>query len=132
MMEKNLTVFYLEHNNSACHTARILMDNLCRQFPGKQISRFGGIEWPARLPLLTPHDYCLWDYLKNKVHWNTSRTIKKVMVYRIKEMNSIYSDIQQKVMVSTASRLQNSFVVNGGHLKSRMFKSKTLKEILNS
>uniref|UniRef100_T1HQ67 Uncharacterized protein n=1 Tax=Rhodnius prolixus TaxID=13249 RepID=T1HQ67_RHOPR len=41
------------------------------------ISTWGTIQWPSRSPDLTPTDYFLWGYLKNKVfkilqlHWTS-------------------------------------------------------------
>ncbi|EFN79592.1 hypothetical protein EAI_04836, partial [Harpegnathos saltator] len=37
-------------------------------FPHRWIGRRGPIEWPPRLPDLSPNDYFLWGHLKDRVY----------------------------------------------------------------
>jgi len=37
-------------------------------FPGRLISRFGDITWPARSPNIAVPYYFLWRYVKSKVY----------------------------------------------------------------
>jgi hypothetical protein len=39
-------------------------------FPGRLISRFGDITWPAPSPDIPVPAYFLWGYVKNKVYEN--------------------------------------------------------------
>lgn len=41
---------------------------LNQHFPERWIGRYGPIHWPARSPDLTPADFYLWGYLKQKVY----------------------------------------------------------------
>jgi len=53
-------------------------------FRARWIGRRGEIEWPARSPDLTPLDYFLWDYLKDRVY----RT-KPTRTYLSKNFNNV-------------------------------------------
>jgi hypothetical protein len=43
---------------------RLFLNNI---FPGRWIRCRGSIEWPTRLPDLSPLDIFLWGHLKNKI-----------------------------------------------------------------
>ncbi|CAK1553272.1 unnamed protein product [Leptosia nina] len=53
-------------DGTTAHTARVSMDLLRENLPQKLISRFGDIPWPPRSPDLTPMDFFLWGYLKER------------------------------------------------------------------
>jgi len=38
------------------------------QYPERWIGRRGAIKWPPRSPDLTPLDYFMWGYLKERVY----------------------------------------------------------------
>ena len=44
--------------------------------PNKWIGRRGSVEFPARSPDLTPMDFFLWGYLKDKVYAAKPATIE--------------------------------------------------------
>ncbi|EFN65617.1 hypothetical protein EAG_15764, partial [Camponotus floridanus] len=39
-----------------------------QKFSGRWIGLHGFQEWPPRSPDLTPTDFLMWDFLKNKVY----------------------------------------------------------------
>ena len=60
--------------HTAKETTRILKD----LFPGRLISRFGDLHWPAKSPDLTAPDFFLWGYLKEKVYVNKPQTLDQL------------------------------------------------------
>jgi hypothetical protein len=49
------------------HFGNVVRDTLDSEFPGRWIGRTGPIPWPPRSPDLTPPDFFLWGYVKDKV-----------------------------------------------------------------
>ena len=56
-----------QQDGAPAHTSNISMRYLRGQFPGKLISKRGDWPWPPRSPDLTPCDFFLWGYVKNKI-----------------------------------------------------------------
>lgn len=59
---------WFQHDGASIHCTvevRNYLDDLCR---GKWIGRYSQYPWPARSPDLTPLDFFLWGYLKQKVY----------------------------------------------------------------
>ena len=53
------------------------------------IGRHGLINWPANSPDLSPLDFFLWGYLKNKVYYNRPTTIGEMVAKIQVEINSL-------------------------------------------
>lgn len=58
---------YFQQDGASPHYARIVRNYLNAVFPNRWIGRGGPIRWPARSPDLTPLDYFLWGFLKDRV-----------------------------------------------------------------
>lgn len=58
---------YYQQDGAAAHFARLVRTYLDLVFPNRWIGRLGPISWPPRSPDLTPLDYFLWGFLKEKV-----------------------------------------------------------------
>ena len=58
-------------------------------FPGMWIGRRGPVEWPPRSPDLTPPDFFLWGYLKDKVYAQRPQTIDELKEIIVAECNAI-------------------------------------------
>ena len=65
-----------QQDGVTAYTTRQTMNILREMFPGRIISRFGDIAWPARSPDLTAPDFFLWGYLKGKVYRHHPRTLQ--------------------------------------------------------
>ncbi|EFN89314.1 hypothetical protein EAI_05291, partial [Harpegnathos saltator] len=59
---------WFQQNGVPPHYAIRSREFLNRSFPSRWIGRRGAIEWSARSPDLSPLDFFLWGYLKNKVY----------------------------------------------------------------
>ena len=59
---------YLQQDDATCHTSCKTICLSCGKFPGSVISRNGDYDWPPRWCDLTPLDFFLWGYVKDKVY----------------------------------------------------------------
>lgn len=68
MEDVNLEDFHFQQDGCPAHSTRLITNFLNQHFPERWIGRHGPIHWPARSPDLTPMDFYLWGYLKQKVY----------------------------------------------------------------
>lgn len=59
---------YFQQDGAGPHNAHQIRNILNEKFPGKWMGTHGPIKWPARSPDLTPLDFFLWPYIKNKIY----------------------------------------------------------------
>ena len=75
-------------------------------FPDTWIGRRGAIEYPARSPDLTPMDFFLWGYLKDKVYRTKPRTIESLKMEIERQCRDIPNDLFRDVCESFGVRYQ--------------------------
>jgi hypothetical protein len=73
-----------QQDGATVHVGAQVRDALNQSLPKRWIGRRGCIDWPARSPDLTPIDYFLWIYMKNKVYKRKFRKLEDLKA-RIKE-----------------------------------------------
>lgn len=66
-LRERLTIWF-QHDGAPCHSTRQVLEYLQDTFNGKIIGRYADVPWPPRSPDITPLDYFLWGYLKEKVY----------------------------------------------------------------
>jgi len=88
-------------------------------FPGRLISLRGAVGWPARSPDLSPYDFFLWGYLKEKVFKHRPRSLEDLKERIRQEIDAIPPEITRRVMKNFRERLQQC-VANDGRLMSDM------------
>ncbi|CAK1550166.1 unnamed protein product [Leptosia nina] len=93
-------------DGATAHTARASMDLLRENLPQKLISRFGDIPWPPRSPDLTPMDFFLWGYLKERVYANNPRTVVDLKENIRREISAIEHSLLQRVARNTRLRFE--------------------------
>ena len=59
---------YFQQYGAMCYTGGETIGLLREKFPGRVISRNGDYKWPPRSCDLTPLDFFLWGYVKDKVY----------------------------------------------------------------
>ena len=57
---------HFQQDAATCHNTRENMSILRDHFPGRLISWFGDVDWPARSPNLSPLHFFFWVRLKEK------------------------------------------------------------------
>ena len=114
---------WFQQDAATAHTARSTMDFLRSIFPGKVISRFGDVPWPARSPDLTSPDFFLWGYLKEKVYASPIHSIDELKERIREEVRNVSQETLQHVQKSFQTRLEKCIAENGGYLKDLIFKN---------
>ena len=74
------------------------------------------MEWPARSPDITPPDFFLWGYLKDKVYSEKIRDIehlKGVIVRRLQEIKND-PELVRRVTCSVSAMIQLCMDAGGG------------------
>jgi len=59
---------WFQQDGATAHTAQISMRVLSTMLPGRLISRFEHITWPARSPDFAEPDYFLWGCVESKAY----------------------------------------------------------------
>ena len=102
-----------------------MQNRLNEKLEGRWIGRRGAIEWPARSPDLTPCDFFLWGYLKNKVYAQRIRSIdhlKERITNCITELNTD-KELLRRVCRSVAVRVEDCIKANGDHFERTIHKT---------
>lgn len=80
---------FFQQDGCPAHSTLRVRAWLNEHFPNRWIGRFGPLKWPARSPDLTPLDFFLWGYLKEKVYAN--------------ELEDDLENLKQKIVEAVAS-----------------------------
>lgn len=78
----------------------------------------GGIEWPPYSPDLTPCDFFLWGYLKDRVYAQGPQSIDDLKNIIVAEIQAIEIDMILKVFRNFEKRIQYVLECNGGHFEN--------------
>ncbi|KAL0860440.1 hypothetical protein ABMA27_009829 [Loxostege sticticalis] len=114
---------WFQQDGATAHTARDTMDLVRDAFPGRVISRFGDLPWPARSPDLTSPDFFLWCFLKSRVYVNKPQTLAALKENIRQEITNISQEVLRQVMQNVINRAQMCINSGGHHLKDIIFKS---------
>lgn len=96
---------YFQQDGAPAHYHRIVREYLDTIFPQRWIGRRGVMEWPARSPDMTPLDFFLWGYLKNRVYVNRPSNINDLKARIRLEMQSISPQMINSSIRSFQDRL---------------------------
>ena len=108
---------WFQQDGATAHTSIPAIDWLKNRFGDKIISHRTDFPWPARSPDLSPLDYFLWGYLKEKIFSMNHSTIQE-MKQNIREiLSSIDQDILAAVMRNFEKRINLCIDQSGGHFE---------------
>jgi len=112
---KNLT---FQQDGAPIHYALIVREFLDAFFPG-WIGRRGHIEWPARSPDVTPCDFGLWGYLKDRVFSRKPQTIKELKQFVTEEVDPLNEDRRYlvRLLKHVCKRCEKLREVRRGHIE---------------
>jgi hypothetical protein len=112
---------YFQQDGATSHTSGETIALLRQRFPGRVISRRGDINWPPRSCDLTPLDFFLWGYVKDKVYANNPPTIEVLK----DNIRAVIREIEQpmcgRVMQHFFQRMEICNRSRGGHLSDIVF-----------
>lgn len=100
-----LDATWYQHDGAPAHSSSQARAWLDVAFPGHWIGRNGPVLWPARSPDLSPLDFFLWGYIKDRVY-TTETTTPEALQEKIAEVCRSISPTVLKA--ATASLLRRS------------------------
>lgn len=113
-------VFPIENENmwfmqDGCpsHYATNVRNELDQHFRNRWIGRRGYVEWAPRSPDLTPCDFFLWGFLKDKVFARRPRSLADLRNYITEEVSNISPEICRTVCQSVSSRFRTCIAKEG-------------------
>ena len=109
--------FWFQQDGASCHTSKMSRDWLKKNFGRRVISLKTDFEWAPHSPDLSPPDFFLWGYLKDRVYSEKPRTITDLKEAIREEMRAIPRSVCKAVMDNFVLRLKKCNELNGGHLE---------------
>ncbi|GFW48278.1 uncharacterized protein TNCV_1108411 [Trichonephila clavipes] len=76
LQEWDLDNIWLQEDGATANIFRVSMSVLREPSPNELIFLREYVNWPARSPDFSPHDYFQWAYLKSLVYKHRSKTLK--------------------------------------------------------
>ena len=112
-----MSKFWFQQDGASSHTSNLSRDWLKENFRGRVISLKSDFEWAPHSPDLSPPDFFLWGYLKDRVYAGKPRTITELKEAIREEMRAITNSVCKNVMDNFVLRLKKCTELNGGHLE---------------
>ena len=100
-----LTKFWFQQDGAPPHTANISIQWIKDHFKNRVVSKRMEIEWPSYSPDLSPPDFFLWGYLKDRVFKDRPKTIPELKEKIIEEIKGIKRSVLKSVMENLALRI---------------------------
>lgn len=109
---------YFQHDGCPAHSAISVRNWLDQHFHNKWIGQFGPIRWPARSPDITPLDFFLWGYLKQKVYAHDLKDNLNLLKEKISEaIADINEDTIHSVYEKFRKNIEKCVTVGGQHIE---------------
>lgn len=105
-----------QQDGAAAHYALDVRAWLDEKFPLRWIGRRGPTEWPARSPDLTPCDFFLWGYLKERVYRERPANIPELRARITQCCAEITPDLLSTVCHSVPNRFRQCVASQGQQL----------------
>ena len=103
------------------HWSRSVRDWLNEFLPQRWIGRGGpqdsNIAWPPRSPDLTPMDFFLWGFIKNKVYVKKYESIIELKTAISLAFEQVSSEMIVPTMKNFGIRLEKVLLRKGGHVE---------------
>ena len=106
-----------QQDGAPAHFSLRAREWLHRHLPGRWIGRRGPLEWAARSPDLTPLDFYLWGYVKQKVYKNYHNDLDELRTSITNVIHSIQPDVLKTVFSNISKRLNLVIQKNGAHIE---------------
>ena len=112
-----MSKFWFQQDGASSHTSNLSRDWLKQNFGSRVISLKTDFEWAPHSPDLSPPDFFLWGYLKDRVYAGKPRTITELKEAIREEMRAIPKSVCKNVMDNFVLRMKKCTELNGGHLE---------------
>ena len=128
-INRNYNINLLHQNNlwwvqdgATAHRTRPVRRRLQEVFDQRVIAMGHTVEWPARSPDLTPCDFFLWGYLKQRVYNSPIADLNDLRQRIVNEMNALRGDRRklQNAMQGMRGRARKCIQNNGRHVEGKL------------
>ncbi|MCQ7131119.1 DUF4817 domain-containing protein [Salmonella enterica] len=107
----------LQQDGAPPHWGLAVRAYLDEQFPNRWIGRDGPILWPPRSPDITPLDFFLWGYLKDRVYHTKVRDIDDLKRRIVEVVATINARHLERTWTEIEYRLDVLRATNGAHIE---------------
>jgi len=115
---------YFQQDGTPPHTTNENLEIINRHF-GPPVSAhkcpgtFGeGHIWPAYSPDLSPLDFFLWGYIKDKIYKDNPKSIEELEKAITNCFKSVPAEMLHRVIASFPNRLRMVVIAQGGHIEN--------------
>lgn len=108
---------WFQQDGATAHTSVIARDWLKSRFGNKVISHRTDFPWPARSPDLSPLDFFLWSYVKEKVFSTRPVSINDLKIAVREALALIDQDTLAAVTANFEKRVELCIQQRGGHFE---------------
>ena len=115
--KRQASKIFFQQDGAPAHYSLMARNWLNERLPNRWIGRRGPIEWAARSPDLTPLDFFLWGYVKQKVYQQNIKDLNDLRQSITVTINSIKPDVLKRVFSEISKRLNLVISNNGGHIE---------------
>lgn len=111
---------WFQQDGATAHTSNVAMEWLRNRFPEKLISHRSSFPWPPRSPDLSPLDFFLWGFVKEKVFRAQPSSIQelKTLVQRI--INEVDCTTLERTIQSFTRRVEACIGEEGDHFQNKL------------
>ena len=113
------TIF--QQDGAPSHPTNTVTEYLERKLRHRWIIRRGPINWPARSPDLTPLDFFLWKYVKDKVILVRILSVEHLQSRITRAIRSVYSDTLSNLWKNISARINCIVRQLGKHIEQITF-----------
>ena len=99
------------------HWGLIVRDFLNETFPNRWIGRNGPTPWPPRSPDITPLDFFLWGYVKDRVYRTPVRDVETLQSRIIEVLATVNEEMLENTWREIEYRLDILRATNGAHVE---------------
>ena len=99
------------------HWSLIVRDFLNETFPNRWIGRNGPTPWPPRSPDITPLDFFLWGYVKDRVYRTPVRDVETLQSRTIEVLATVNEEMLENTWREIEYRLDILRATNGAHVE---------------
>lgn len=109
--------FRFQQDGAPPHYAGVVREWLNVVLPHQWIGRGGPVPWPPRSPDLSPEDFFLWGYLKQRVYVEPPQTVEELKAKILAACALITPDMIRAVLDEWSSRVAHCLVCQGANFE---------------
>uniref|UniRef100_A0A2R5L931 Putative transposable element n=1 Tax=Ornithodoros turicata TaxID=34597 RepID=A0A2R5L931_9ACAR len=104
---------WFQHDGAPAQSSSRVRVYLDHAFPNQWVGRFGPVPWPARSPDLTPLDFFLWEYVKDRMYVEDTTTPDALKAKITQVCHGIPEDMLRRETENTIRRCRFCVMTHG-------------------